>query len=99
MAPEAAGKGGIGDAADGEVEAGVSLGVQVIPQRDPGPRGAVWLGRSQGGRRRDRTTGHHRGCGVGSTAVPLVKACPGAPHRRRGSRGRTRAGLPCPVPP
>lgn len=34
-AREGATQGGVGDAADGEVEAGVPLGVQVVPRRDP----------------------------------------------------------------
>jgi hypothetical protein len=34
-AREGAGEGGVGDAADGEVEARVPLGVQVVPRWDP----------------------------------------------------------------
>lgn len=34
-AREGATQGGVGDAADGDVEAGVPLGVQVVPRRDP----------------------------------------------------------------
>lgn len=57
-APEGAGEGGVGDAADGEVEAGVPLGVQVVPRRDPGPGG-----RGRPRRRRQGGSGRWRGGG------------------------------------
>jgi hypothetical protein len=51
-AREGAGEGGVGDAADGEVEARVPLDVQVVPRQDPR------LGRRGRGRR--RRSGHGR---------------------------------------
>ena len=54
-AREGATKGGVGDAADGEVEARVPLGIQIVPRRDPR------LGRRGRGRRRLRHDTRRRG--------------------------------------
>ena len=91
-AREGAGEGGVGDAADGEVEARVPLGIQIVPRRDPR------LGRRGRGRRRRRGRGgggvlgrlrHGEGFATRGEGPDAIRGRQKETHReRRRQRGR-----------
>jgi hypothetical protein len=77
-AREGAGEGGVGDTADGEVEARVPLDVQVVPRRDPrlGRRGRGRRRTTRGGGSPRRPRRRRAGWQRGAPAAPCVGGAP-----------------------